>query len=437
MIGVFLLGLACARPEPEVPVPLEPPPVVPAGAPGSPAPARPPDLLLITVDGLRADHLDLYGYARETAPALTRLGAAGVVFERAYAAAPWEAPALASLMSGLYPGQHGVDRGEIEGDQVSGQPGLSPEVQTLAERLSAAGYQTLAFAGTPHAGPGSGLEQGFARYLAPGLAEGGALAGLGALPEDGRPRLIWAHLREPRSPYVPRAPWAEAWSQEPAPATTLSASQDADMRARQLGQDARVGAYDSEIRATDAQIEALIARFAPDAEDVVVVLGAEGEELMDRGRLGRRASLYDEQLRVPLVVRAPGAKAGLRVAEPVSAVDLLPTLVALATGQAPEGVSGVDLGPTLRGAPAPDRLVLAELRSSDGRFLRAAIWGRWKLIRAEGADRPERALLYDLAADPAELTDRAADELAVVEALRGALDDWRAEAPTFRPEPPR
>lgn len=424
-------GVVVAEPLP----PVSPPVAAVAGA----KPATPPDILLVTVDGLRADHLSPWGYPRETAPWLAALAREGVLFERAYATSPWEAPALASLHTGTYVPAHGVDRGVVRGASVSGQPTLAAAHETLAERLQAAGYQTRAVSSTAHASPATGFGQGFDRFDALGFQDDAAAAraALADAPPDERPRFVWVHLRDPRGPYAERAPWFEGWAAEPIPPTVITrAAPDREREARQQVYARQIAAYDSEIRATDEQLAGLVATLGLGPEDVIVVMGAEGEELGDHGRLGRRSSLFEEQVRVPLVVRAPGARAGARVQSPVSAVDLLPTLVALATGQAPAGAAGLSLLPALAGEALPARVLPLELRATDTRFLRGLIWDRWKLIRVEGTAGVGEARLYDLVSDPGELQDRAALEPQVLQRMGEALDAWRAGVVLVRPEPP-
>lgn len=441
-------GLGCRALEPSAERAAAPTLVVPPVRPEQPAPpgsapagAERPDILLISVDGLRADHLPVYGYPRDTAPALSRLAERAVVFDRAYTTAPRETPALASLVSGMYPNQHGLDRAGPSAEETGPRAALGDGVETLAERLSAAGYQALALSDSPFLVAGSGLEQGFDQLLSVGSAGGLADA---ALPwsEDGRPRFLWAHLSGPEQPFPGRAPWFEAWSREPTPQTAIDReAPDADRAARQAGTERTIAAYDAELRWIDGQIAALIEGFGLAEGDVVVVMGAEGEELYDHGRQGRRRSLYEEQVRVPLLIRAPGAGAGARVTAPVSSIDLLPTLLSLATGARPEaasaGLSGIDLGPALRGETLPARLVLLELRVTDVRYLRGAVWEQWKLISAEGGGMETRPRLYDLGSDPGELRPLGAEGAARIEAMRETITGWRGEAVSVRPESPR
>lgn len=411
------------------------PPFAPIEQPRAAHNADHPEILLVTVDALRADHLPAYGYPRDTAPRLSALAAQGVVFERAYASAPWEAPALASLMSGLYAFQHGVDRAVVHGEAVEGLPELSAAADTLAERLGAAGYETWGVSTTPYAADHSGLEQGFDHFTDLGAREDGeaALAALAQATPGERPRFIWLHLRDPRSPWVPRSPWYETWSAEPTPATLLSSRwPDADRDARQRGLGPQIAAYDSEIRAVDQEIGAAVDALHLREGALIVVVGAEGEELMDHGKLGRRSSVFDEQVHVPLIVVGPGVTPGTRVSSPVSTVDLLPTLVEAATGTAPVQGSGISLVPALSGQALPDRMLSFELRGADGSILRTVVWGRWKLIWSGTGSGATHTWLYDLDQDPGELHDVAAEHAELTAPLWQAMQAWLRAAPQVR-----
>jgi len=431
---LLLLALGCRGASPDA-APLVLPPLAPAEVPRSAKIGAPPEILLITVDALRPDHLPGYGYPRDTAPFLRALGVQGATFERAYASAPWEAPALASLMSGIYPAQHGVDRALVRGDEVQGQPALAANCETLAERLKAAGYETWGISTTPHAALRSGLEQGFDHYEDLGARDDAhqALAALAGARPSQHPRFVWLHLRDPRSPWRPRDPWYQGWAAEPAPLTLLARrwpDADRDARQRELGQ--QIAAYDSEIHAVDQEIGAAMDALALREGALTVVVGAEGEELMDHGRLGRRSSIFDEQIHVPLLVVGPGVTPSARITAPVSSVDLLPTLVEAATGTAPAGTSGISLLPALSGGVLPDRLLTFELRTTEGSILRGVVWGRWKLIRTESGKGITRSALYDLERDPGELDDLAEEQPELLARLSGAVDQWLRGASQVR-----
>lgn len=425
---VPLLGVACGEPPPAA-TPVRPPlPVVPAvvAAP-APPPTHPPDVVLITADGLRPDHLPTAGYPRDTAPSLAALAAAGATLTRAYAASSWEAPALASLSTGLYPNQHGIDRGAYDGATVTGLPELPERHETLTERLGAAGYQTWMVTSSPWLSA-AGLHQGATTRWD---------LGAGPIPDppaDGAPfaadtpAFVWIHLPAPGTGADAVEPWYTPWAAEPPPALR----QDAGQRARQADLGPLIARYDSGLRAWDEALAQAL-RWAP-ADALVVVTGTCGHALGEHGPVGRRTDLTEEQVRVPLFVRWPGhVQAGARLDTPVSAVDLLPTLVAAATGQAPTDTAGLDLLPLLTGGTAPpDRLILMELRERDGRFRRAGIAGDHKLHWIQGATG-DVLRLYDLDTDPEEAQDLSEAQADLAAWMQDAIRAWIAGATTIAP----
>jgi arylsulfatase A-like enzyme len=181
-----------------------------------------PDIVLITIDALRADHVSAYGYRRLTTPAIDRRAARGVVFSNAITQAPYTKAAIASLMSGLYPSSHKTVTATVPySEAMSGRPATAPistdvlpsGITTLAEALHDGGYRTLGFTANPFLIDAFGFGQGFERFqFYPGAEFAtvdrlvdGALAGL--RDSDRRPLFLWVHVMEPHSPYVPPA-WA-------------------------------------------------------------------------------------------------------------------------------------------------------------------------------------------------------------------------------------
>ena len=385
-----------------------------------PPPGR-PDVVVVLVDTLRADHLPVYGYPRDTAPFLSRLAARSVVFDAAQSTSAWTAPATASLFTSLYPFQHNVDTGFMVTQQLReiGQEirlnRLPPDVPTMPEALRAAGYTTFGIAANVNIGEVMGFSRGFHRFrhfasdaAAPELAAKAAQWSRGM--RAARPYFLYLHFLDPHAPYRENAPWYAA-----------SGDEAAD----------RVAAYDSEIRLVDSVIEDLYRRLEWDRDTVLVVTADHGEEFGDHGGKGHGQTLYGEMLHVPLIVHAPGRFAPRRVAEPVSLVDVLPTLRDLA-GAAPEPRDeGISLRPLLEGGPSdPERRSLfAHLlrRDQQNRLLHAVRRGRWKYV--EGTRDP--AMLFDLRHDPREVTNLADTSTALAGHLRTNLRDTVRGSRTF------
>lgn len=397
--------------------------------------AKRPHIVLVVIDTLRADHLGAYGYGRPTSPTLDRLAADGTLFEDATAVTSWTRPSIASLFTSRLPSEHGV---------VASLSELDSDVPTLAELLSAAGYDTLGVSGNfPHLNASSGLDRGFERFvsvampgndpqgdtlmrleLSPGArpaplraptAEELNARVLEALPEapEDRPLLLYVHYMDPHSGYLPPRELQERFRRSsvegPSPTSDYVVELAAGRRPSSAAErDRLVDLYDAEIASVDAALGSLLAAldergFGEDA--VVVVLSDHGEEFLDHDGWFHGMTLHDELLRVPLVFHdARGVLPVGRRDEPVELLDVAPTLLALAGAPPPAELRGRPLfGAGSHGEP---QARIAELHP-DG--LREAAAGRRRHAAAvtEGSFKvliaPDGALLaFDLSRDRAE-----------------------------------
>ncbi len=312
-----------------------------------------PNVLLITVDTLRADHLGAYGYKFDTSPNIDRLAAGGAVVERCVSAAPETAPGTASLLTGLYQDAHTV---------AYNLRTLPEDVTTLAEYLSAAGYRTAAFVGNFLVGPKFGFGQGFERIetfegpisVAPRdeIGNAAALAWLeehhrGGVERNDQPWFLWIHYMDPHGPYTPAdTTWSDALTYDRAQFADDSELPRGDsnfglgvlpryQRVRGFSRPSQyVRRYDGEIRATDAVIGSLLetlSRLGEHDSTLVVLTADHGESLTEHQEFFQHGwFLYDTTLHVPLVFRLPGAiPAGTRVAGQASGVDLVPSVLDL------------------------------------------------------------------------------------------------------------
>ncbi|RMG47272.1 MAG: tetratricopeptide repeat protein [Acidobacteria bacterium] len=374
---------------------------------GPPRSGGPPTVLLVTIDTLRADRVGCYGRADAGTPMLDELAARGVRFAAAHTTAPLTLPAHSSIMTGRSVPAHGV--------RNNGTFALPPEIPTLAERFEAAGYATGAFISSPVLKRRHGLARGFQRYddaIAEIPANVGrivvhyaersgretvsrAIAWL--LDQEGRPAFLWVHLWEPHSPYRPPPPFAERF---------------------------RDDRYQGEVAAADAALKRLIDGIASLGRAdglLVVVSGDHGEALGDHGEQTHGLFLYEEVLRVPLIVSGPSWGVRHAVIEELASVaDIAPTLAELARLPALPGTDGLSLAAALAGGPMPKRGgVFAESWLPRFDFgwsgLQAYLSGHRKLIRAP---RPE---LYDLEADPEEMHDLAGERPGEVRELTSQL----------------
>jgi len=354
-----------------------------------------PNLLLITLDTTRADHLGAYGDRRARTPNIDRLAAGGIVFERAITAAPLTLPAHASLLTGLYPFAHGV--------RNNGHFTLGDGVPTIATALHDTGYRTAAFVSAFVLDRRYGLARGFDRYddrveLERRGSDTAAAAGawLTETAGDPRPFFVWLHLYDPHDPYDPPPPYREAFADRP---------------------------YDGEIAFDDEVIGTVLGRLRDlgvDRATIVAVAGDHGESLGEHGEATHGLFVYEPAIRIPMIVAGTDrVPAGRRVTALVRGIDLAPTLLDLLHAPALAGAQGQSLMPLVAGrAKGPDEaysetyfpqlyMNWAPLRSIQDE--------RWKFIDAPSSE------LYDLANDARELANRAPGEPARAAALTRAL----------------
>jgi len=400
-----------------------------------------PNIVLVVLDTTRRDRLSLYGYERPTTPQLEQLATESTVWEEAYSTSSWTSPSHASLFTGLHPAAHGVTQSAWS---------MGPELDTLAERLSAGGYRTAGIVGNPMVGRVFGFDQGFDEYhetwrekRAPGR-EHPAVEHLGRLLDsaDRRPLFAFINLIEPHSPYTSGAEHREDFVRHAD--LELVNNQWRSYYAGEVRFDPREleqlgDVYDAGLRHVDELVGALVASLRAHGvleRTVLVVTSDHGENLGEHEHLDHVFSLYEPTVRIPLLARHPGSfAAGARVEGPVQLTDVYFTLLGIA-GLEPGGTGGVTGGRDLRGSePLEPRPVLLSydypkqaLRAMGERaeapaleLYKRRLWalreGDLKLIAGDDGQLE----LYDLSADPGELHDLAPQQVERAEALRARL----------------
>ena len=362
---------------------------------------EPASVLLVTLDTLRADRAGAWGGPAGLTPALDALAARGLVFEEALASVPLTLPSHATLFTGLEAPRHGV--------HDNGTYVVPADVETLATRLDAAGYETGAFVGAYVLDRRFGLARGFDQYddriarneRGPSVLESerrcGEVVDAAAAWLQARPGRVfaWAHLYDAHAPYDPPPPHREAHAGRP---------------------------YDGEVAYVDACVGRLVeAMRAGRGEPLVAVVGDHGESLGEHGELTHGFFVYQSTLRIPFLLAGPGVPKGERRKGIARTADLLPTLLARLGLPLPAGLDGSDLlasGASRREAYAESHYPATFGWSS----LRSFRIGELKLI---DAPRPE---LFDVAADPREERDLASLRPEAVERLRQALRAVRERA---------
>ena len=432
-----------------------------------------PDIVLISIDSLRFDHLGCYGYMKPTSPNIDRIASEGVRCESALSTTSWTLPAHVAMMTGLFDSTHGV---------VDNGLRLSESRPTLASVLRANGYQTAGFFGGPYLHPAFGFGHGFDHYescmsptadgAAPSAASGdhdstrAADANGATMPDrrasslvppggselershadvtgprtveavtrwlehsaGDRPLFLFVHLWDVHYDYDPPREYAELF--DPGYDGTLDAHDlmhnpevNDHMAPRDL--DHLVALYDGEIRFTDDNLARILAavdakRRSPNT--LLVVTADHGEEFFEHHGKGHQRTLFDEVVRVPMVVRWPGhISAGRVVPDQVRLVDLVPTLCAAAGVADPPRVQGRDIMPLWRGRTLPAAPAVCELLV-DKKDMRALRTNELKVLDYRHL---HVRFGYDLVRDPSEQLRLAADTRRIgvaLDELEHALD---------------
>jgi choline-sulfatase len=369
----------------------------------SAAPLRPLNVVVVTIDTLRADHLRCYGYQEIETANVDHIAQIGVLFENAVAQTPLTPPSHASMFTGLYPTAH----------HVRGNGGfiLKPSTTTLATILQQQGWDTAAFISSVSLKRVFGLNQGFAVYddqmpkprkgqdfvedaeRPAGQTVDRALRWLDA--QSGKPFFLWVHVFDPHVPYNPPAPFRNQYKDRP---------------------------YDGEIAYADHELGRLfdaVSKKSPPGKTLIAVLSDHGESLGDHGEYSHGVFVYDSTLRIAFIMSGPGVPAGLRVKQQARTVDLLPTVLDLMGGRPPASVQGVSLTPFFAGKNAATDVSYAETLypkiNMGWAELRAIRTNRWKYILAP---KPE---LYDLLKDPAETNNVIQSHAAEAQKLQAEL----------------
>jgi arylsulfatase A-like enzyme len=450
-------------------------------APVAQANATRPNVVLISIDTLRADHLGSYGDGRGLTPHLDRLAADGVVFRQAITAAPWTLPAMASILTGLAPRDHGAGRIANGRDPLARSP-LAPGVRTLAGTLREQGYWTHAIVTNPYLTLRYGLGAGFDGYenltvesefflagrkttanrllawLWPDLVVGDRGTTVSARAENWlartgppRPFFLWLHYIDPHAPYsaagVARqksfrtdsllAPQANMGGGTMLTSPDVARLRSGEIRLSAAEREGVRALYADEVRTVDAAVGRVLAALDQRGlrdSTLVVCVGDHGEEFWEHGGVEHGHTVYDELIRVPLLLRWPGhLPPGEGVDAVTRVIDIVPTVLEL-LGVPPERTDGASLLPLIRGEEREPRVAVVEnllfaeervgIRTADRKYV------RWERGKEE---------VYDLAADPREQRDLAGTDaiVAPLRALWAARERETLPAAAAAHSPPR
>jgi arylsulfatase A-like enzyme len=305
-------------------------------------------VVLIVVDTLRADHLSVYGYERQTSPGLQRLGFRGWVFERHVSHAAQTVPSTVSLLVSQLPAEHGLVH-RRDGQFVRTPPVFAEGLQFLSEVLRDHGYRTAGFVGNPFFSAESGLAQGFDDYVHRvdsdrELVDGAVHWLRSRAREPAVPFYLYLHLMEVHWPYDPSPAYLERYRRGPGRLVYRNGLAP-EMTRRDL--DYTVASYDAGVRFVDdlvLEVTESLDELGLGPDTIVVVTSDHGDEFLEHGGLGHGTTVYGELVRVPLVVVHPGAlEPGRRVAHLTQHLDLAPTILSWVGIEAPDSFRGGNL----------------------------------------------------------------------------------------------
>ncbi len=400
-----------------------------AAALADPAPpSRRPHVLVYLIDTLRPDRLGCYGYDKPVSPEIDAFAAGATLFENAVGQSSWTKSSVASMLTGRWPLAHGA---------IGWRHELPATLDYLPQALAEAGYRTAAFVGNPNVVQQFGFNRGFETFVRklrlPSDAFNELVFEWLDKRDDGAPFFLYVHTIDPHAPYAPPEPFRERFA--PGAAEKFHALREG-WKWPVEALDEINALYDAEIAFADASFGALVAGLEERGlydETLVVLVSDHGEEFKEHGRFRHGATLHAESINVPLIVKFPGQREGLRVEEPVQHVDVAPTILddlGLALPAAVEGRSLVGYWRSER-APPPAAPIYSHLRLGAQDPTLSVVEGDWKLIERRGGGGVTRAL-YNWRDDPGEtedLAERYPIRAAALSALLAHKERLAAEGP--------
>jgi arylsulfatase A-like enzyme len=402
----------------------------------------PCNIVLITIDTLRADHLSCYGYYRKTSPNIDCLAAQGIICHTVYAPSSWTAPSMASLFTSVYPVNHGVMHGfgYKQGTTIRVQEVFSTNLVTLAEALVSRGYTTFGVASNYHLSEKFGFERGFDYFTClPFLSADKVNESVHAWEDEIRNAekfFLWVHYFDPHSPYTPHEPWIREYADQAGTTKLLdqqwNSPTDWGGEMKRLHKDVAaadhyLALYDSEINYVDAHLGKLLERLNLDGNTLILITSDHGEEFQEHGQEGHGKNLYQETVRVPLVVKLPGHLKGTIPDRHINLVNVMPTILDMVDISPPAEIMGTScwreqsLLMWLKGKVTGSDRDYSYSELDTKRSLKAVFAPPWKYIHDFKNGTGE---LYNLAADPWETHNHAGENTGMRDQLRDHLLQW-------------
>ena len=411
------------------------------------------NIVLITIDTLRADHLSCYGYDRETSPNIDNIAKQGILFKHAIAPSSWTVPSMVSLFTSVYPVNHGVIHGIAPRSNPRKQQIFSKELTTLTEAIKSYGYTTFGVASNIHLSEKFGFARGFDyfKWLSglPAHAVNESVDSWESEIKNSDKFFLWVHYFDPHSPYFPRTPWIEQYK-------SPTSTQGLDFYKKSFPQLKKlipllkndpqilsnfVGLYDCEINFVDFYLGKLITKYEFNKNTLLIITSDHGESFLEHDQLGHGNNLYQETIGIPLIVKLPYSSKRKVVEKNASLIDIMPTVLGLINANSPDQTLGKSLvkrngllywlKKTLLGKDTRN-VNYSELDESDP--LKTIITPQWKYIYnyRDGTEQ-----LYNNTSDPLESNNLITKEAEQTDRLREQLFQWVATAKRYLPQKKR
>lgn len=388
------------------------------------------NLILISIDTLRADHLGCYGYGRPTSPVMDIIASQGLLFSDMTAPSPWTLPSHGSLLTGLYPNRHGLKSHDKK---------MPESVKTLAEILGSNGFATAAIVNSHNLSKRYGLSRGFRDFLyileqtylaPPSLIEPRAIKWLSKNRQE--PFFLFLHFFDVHSDYCSLPKYEKQLLRPYQGDADGSTSQLKDFREGKVSMDHKdiehvIDLYDAGIRQIDDGIFRLFNNFEYEGlldNTLVVITSDHGEEFLEHGSVLHGRTHYQEVIQVPMLIRGPGIPRSKKIQAPVSLVDFVPTILSLLDISCPPNLDGMDISSLWKKPDAkyPTRFIFSEAdhNNINHDIKRAVRHPRYKLHYDIMTDQKT---LFDLIKDPKEKTDIYSEKAALADSLFRVLEE--------------
>ncbi|MFN3532500.1 MAG: sulfatase [Candidatus Brocadia sp.] len=367
------------------------------------------NVLVICVDSLRADHLGCYGYDRDTSPCIDKVANDGVLFTNAISQAPWTKPSVASLFTSMYMSVHNVLYGYRDTKDYAISCRMSNDIVTIAEILKIHGYATAGFGQKLHLRKEFGFKQGFDLLK----------MGLGKSSNINNNVISWLHKRQPDKfflyihyddahfPYTPQDKFKmyDVYkSNANVTGENFKSIRNGEIKLSKEDINHIIASYDGEIKCVDEKIGLLLKQLdgmGYGNNTLVIILADHGDEFMEHGGVAHGHTLYEELIRVPLIMKGPSIPKKTQISGLAQCIDIAPTILDILDLQPDKEMEGRSLVPLiLRGEEVQDA-VYSERKNYNGEFLRVIRTKKWKLIKDFDT---KQTLLFDLENDPGEIT---------------------------------